>query len=83
MRAARGMDSCALKGTREMKTHVALLLIRAANALVTLASKLTAKPSKPEPVVLRDDMSDEDWLAMADGEILSVALRGISDEVKA
>lgn len=66
-----------------MKTHVALLLIRAANGLVALAAKLTAKPAKPEPVTILDTMSDDDWLALADREILSVALRGISDEVKA
>lgn len=57
-------------------TSAALALIRTANVLVSIATRIAVRPL-PEVEVLRDDMTDADWLAMADGCILSNALRGV------
>jgi len=61
-----------------MKAYLATVLIRAASACIALATRLAESTPQPPPTVLRDDMGDEEYAAMADGEILSRALRGIS-----
>lgn len=59
-----------------MRSTLALLLIRTASALVAVAAKIAVRKLPDEPVTLLDDMDESHWLAMADGEILSQALRG-------
>ena len=61
-----------------MKAYIATGLIRLASACIALATRLAQSTPHPPPTVLRDDMSDEAYAAMADGEILSRALKGIA-----
>lgn len=63
-----------------MRNALALLMIRVASSLVAGAAKLAIRALPAEPTTLLDDMDDSHWLAMADGEILSRALRGIGGE---
>lgn len=60
-----------------MRSVLSLALIRTASALVALAAKLAIRTLPDEPVTLLDEMDDSHWLALADGEILAAALRGI------
>ena len=59
-----------------MRHVIALSCLRLAAGLVTLATRLAPRPVEREPDVILDTMSDEDWLTLADSEILAAALRG-------
>ena len=59
-----------------MRNTIALLMIRAASALVAAAAKLAIRTLPAEPTTLLDEMDDSHWLSMADAEILGAALRG-------
>jgi hypothetical protein len=60
-----------------VRNVAALTLIRLAAGMVAVAAKLAIRTLPDETVTLLDAMSDDHWLAMADGEILSAALRGL------
>jgi len=51
--------------------------MRALLRRVLIAYIRASAPYVARPVVVLDTMSDDDWLALADGEILSAALRGL------